>query len=353
MLSMDAQDAAKAALKAKYGKKIPRDEFNKADNIKLTIGDFFDKGHVVSIAANLGKEFAKEIQQASVLSAPVKEHLLKVLQQYVDKLVADDLASANLPNAVTQEIYGDYIKSNEKYLVEFQVKKKNQLSGSDSAPILVELRKIFSGIEIDALESIAKNNKLGQALVFSEGSPSYADILVKGLVNIIEGKKKDKTVYKIAPVKVLTNTVKIIKPKKNTKEIAAAKRLISKLKTAKVKNNVPKIDDSSNSLATLEFLLRNSLYQQIVKNMGTGNSRNVLNFRSGRLAESAKIERLTQSREGMVSVFYSYMRNPYGTFSEGGAKEFPRSRDPKTLISKSIREIGATAAYTRMRAVLI
>ena len=85
--------------------------------------------------------------------------------------------------------------------------------------------------------------------------------------------------------------------------------------------------------------------------MGTGYDKKVLNYRSGRLADSASIERVSQSRAGMVSVFYNYMRNPYGTFSTGGAQQDPTSRDPKLLISKSIREIGASIVGNRMRAL--
>jgi len=85
--------------------------------------------------------------------------------------------------------------------------------------------------------------------------------------------------------------------------------------------------------------------------MGTGNSRDVLNYRSGRFAESVKVERLSESRQGMLTAFYSYMKNPYATFSQGGRQQYPRSRDPKTLISKSIREIAQTMVTNQLRAV--
>jgi hypothetical protein len=106
------------------------------------------------------------------------------------------------------------------------------------------------------------------------------------------------------------------------------------------------------SLASLQTLLNLALSQQIQQNMGTGTRRDVLNYRSGRFAESAKVTNMSQSREGMITAFYTYMRNPYGTFSEGGAQSSPRSRDPKLLISKSIREVLATQVNNRLRAVL-
>jgi hypothetical protein len=53
----------------------------------------------------------------------------------------------------------------------------------------------------------------------------------------------------------------------------------------------------------------------------------------------------------MVTAFYSYMRNPYATFSDGGKQSIPKSRDPKLLISKSIRQIAQQLAIDKMRAV--
>jgi hypothetical protein len=107
------------------------------------------------------------------------------------------------------------------------------------------------------------------------------------------------------------------------------------------------------SLVRLESLINASLVEKIKQNMGDGSRRDVLNLRSGRLAESAKVERLSESRAGMLTVFYSYMKNPYATFSEGGRQQSPRSRDPKLLISKSIREIAETQVSNRLRAVLV
>jgi hypothetical protein len=87
--------------------------------------------------------------------------------------------------------------------------------------------------------------------------------------------------------------------------------------------------------------------------MGTGERKDILNYRTGRFAESAKVDSMSQSRQGMITAFYSYMRNPYATFSVGGSQASPASRDPKLLISRSIREIGATMVGNRMRAVLV
>ena len=87
--------------------------------------------------------------------------------------------------------------------------------------------------------------------------------------------------------------------------------------------------------------------------MGVGNSRDILNYRTGRFAKSAEVQRITRSKEDMLTIFYTYMKYPYATFSAGGEQQYPKSRDPKLLIAKSIREIAGTTVANRMRAVNI
>jgi len=110
---------------------------------------------------------------------------------------------------------------------------------------------------------------------------------------------------------------------------------------------------SAPSVVNLQNLINSQLQDVISANMGDGGRRDVLNYRTGRLASSAKVERLSESREGMITAFYSYMKNPYATFSQGGKQANPASRDPKLLIAKSIREIAQQQVANRMRAVAL
>lgn len=137
------------------------------------------------------------------------------------------------------------------------------------------------------------------------------------------------------------------------------KTKVVKVKTPKSSNSnkkpVHKLSLSTKpetlNLTNLQNLLNQRLHDQIKQNMGTGSAKNVLNYRSGRLAQSAKVERLSESRAGMLQVFYTYMKYPYATFQDGGLQQSPKSRDPKLLISKSIREIAGTVVANRMRAI--
>lgn len=107
------------------------------------------------------------------------------------------------------------------------------------------------------------------------------------------------------------------------------------------------------SLANLQAILDTLLVERVKQNMGDGSRRDILNLRTGRFAESVDVQRLSISRQGMITAFYTYMKNPYATFSQGGARASPTSRDPKLLISKSIRELLADKVANRLRAVVV
>ena len=47
------------------------------------------------------------------------------------------------------------------------------------------------------------------------------------------------------------------------------------------------------------------------------------------------------------------MKNPYATFSAGGKQDRPKTRDPKLLIGKSIRDIAAQVVDNKLRAISV
>lgn len=107
------------------------------------------------------------------------------------------------------------------------------------------------------------------------------------------------------------------------------------------------------SLSSIQVALNAALAAQIQRNMGTGNRRDILNYRTGRFAKSAEVTRITQSKEGMLTAFYTYMKYPYQTFEPGFLQGSPASRNPRLLISKSIHELVAKQVSNRLRAVLV
>jgi len=163
----------------------------------------------------------------------------------------------------------------------------------------------------------------------------------------------NKQILKTEPFKVkLQTTLEKIKPKINSFKNDLKKNIaeIKKTKTAKLESRA-RFDKQSTDLISLQNLLNQKLIETVKQNMGTGNDRNVLNLRTGRFAESVRVDRLSESKLGAITAFYSYMRNPYATFSSGGQQSRPSSRDPKLLISKSIRQVAAELMITNLRSV--
>lgn len=179
-------------------------------------------------------------------------------------------------------------------------------------------------------------------------SPTATESLAEGLVSVLLGKtfKKSKAKSKKASTR-LGNPV-------STSKVALKTPTKASLPKARKPKGIPaSIFVDTYNLINLQSLINRQLQDVVSAHMGDGNSRNVLNYRTGRLASSAKVESISESRNGMITAFYSYMKNPYATFSNGGQQQNPKSRDPKLLISKSIREIAAQQVGNRLRAINI
>jgi hypothetical protein len=209
-------------------------------------------------------------------------------------------------------------------LVTLQTAEKNNALAKLEARIEADLRKY--------LQSAAVHTKI----LTQKGSNSIVEDIIGLLVAKLTGKD-------FIPGSKHTN-----KPTKTSKTSLSGK---SKVTVSRPVLRQP--DGKFLSLNNLQMLLSANIVQKVKDNMGSGDRKDILNLRTGRLAESVSINRLSVSRQGMVTAFYSYMKNPYATFSTGGAMSQPASRDPKLLISKSIREIAAPHVSNRLRTVLV
>lgn len=202
-------------------------------------------------------------------------------------------------------------------------------------------------------DAVARNNllkamgvdsirALGNMLLNIKSSPSVIDNYAALLAATLSGEKLPKTGKTI---NLLDSSVAIKKRRKSVKVV--------KNSSPALRKDTLVIPTTTVDLNSLLVIINRQLQDVISANMGDGDRRDILNYRTGRLAASAKVESISQSREGMITAFYSYMRNPYATFSEGGRQSIPRSRDPKLLISKSIREIAAEQVGNRLRAIAL
>ena len=178
-----------------------------------------------------------------------------------------------------------------------------------------------------------------------ETSKTIKQHIQQNIASLLKSGKRVADYNSLTDILETTNVTK-------TKVTASTKRQQQQVPAVKVSQNIARESVSTN-LTSLQALLDAQLQDVISANMGSGSNKDILNYRTGRFAASAKVEKLSESRQGMITAFYTYMRNPYGTFSQGGRQQNPKSRDPKLLISKSIREIAQNSVANRLRAVLV
>ncbi len=329
------------------------------------------KGHVLGIntGALLGvkESILGSKSLGKVVSKEELDSATKFLDVLVDHLTKLDIESGSIKN-FSSKILSKYYKNSTRFLVELQSNDDNAESAKLVQKLAGRTLAASTGIRglltpgghqkalVGKLTEILKAQGLTdpEQLIKFESSPPLIKMIEDEIVSVLSGKaKKFKDEYSgTIPVgnlvKLYVNDAAQAEYNKKLKTVKA-EAIKYKAKLANIKTTTLAPEDST---ARLEALLKERLRAQIEKNMGDGNATNILNYRSGRFADSAKIERLTTSRQGLITAFYSYLKNPYATFSEGGAQQSPKTRDPKTLISKSIREIAATLVGNRLKAVL-
>ncbi len=264
-------------------------------------------------------------------------------------------------------IPSQYRQSNVEGVSKIKDKVKNLLDtfGNNSTygpRILVTLDKDFSGVlakvgaNIVIIQDEYENQGIYARLVEGPLSKAIRDLLSE---TTFSRNFKQEINYRLSSALKGTLIEKGPKVKKTLKDISPFKSKISSKATTSKSSNIvlpsikPSPSTTSYSLASLQTLINDSLQNVISANMGSGSSSSILNYQTGRFAASVNVERMSQSREGMITAFYSYMKNPYATFSEGGVQSSPKTRDPKLLISKSIREIAATKIGNRLRAIQV
>lgn len=331
------------------------------------LAEYYEKGHVISINTALLKQTQDRIRNIDTRGSTGKSIIINQLDKVIAYYEKLDIESANIQPAEDIPVYASARKilrktGEVKYLVELQPKNVNQRSADEVKATISSIRKLFSpGVlsekgmvsTIDKLVKAVSDPKFKEDLLELRSSPNIIELMAEQYASILTGKTVKDISYTVPKVKISTAKVAKANLSQLKQEIAKEKAKVKQLK-AKLSKKVPTLKTLvETSLTSLQVLLNTKLVQQVKQNMGTGSAKQVLNLRSGRFAESVKIERLSESRAGMITAFYTYMKNPYATFSDGGQQQNPRSRDPKLLISKSIREIAQTQVANRLRAVAI
>lgn len=311
------------------------------------------------------------LKQVESTSSLVQKNEKGVLQANIGHIASDTLDATRTPlvsllrdlvkrvplsasNSILQEVFNlqnahDFEASYEFQRPNFDSSGFNKILGKGTILVTLHSFKVNNTLAtaaerpiINRIKTYLKSEEFIDHVLKSRGSLSVLEEISQGIAAIIAGKKLNSPHSKKSP-----STGRVKEPTKATLKITKP-------------NVLPRIRNLQGqfySLASLQVLINTHLQDVVSANMGDegypGGQRKILNYRTGRFAASAKVERLTVSREGYISAFYSYMKKPYQTYEPGFAQGKPASRDPKLLISKSIREIAAIKVGNRLRAVSI
>lgn len=306
-----------------------QDVLNKAGiptgDVKRSVRSKVDIGHIPS-------------EGSENLTSPLEEKLLAVLQ------VSQNTGNQRLARAAKtaiQELYDIQatISYDFKNTTPEAIQTARDTLGKAYVVVTLHTEKknnTFSSRELEIFNKLTAEMALSISLQDVPGSNTIIEDIRDSIISTLKtGKAKLK--------KHNTNKAKVTQ--KKTRKVNTSAAGLSKAPDAKKELDL--------NLSNLQLLLNTYLQDVVSANMGDGTAKNILNYRTGRFAGSVEVTRLSQSRDGMITAFYSYMKNPYATFSDGGRQQNPKSRDPKLLISASIREIAAEYVTNRLRAVVV
>lgn len=267
----------------------------KASSLEILPSNIFDIGHEggSNVEIQIGQSLAGKLNDPA-------------LQRF--------LASSRLSEIqATLSIASKFNAGGDKSYV---VKGILEAKGPNRGKAEAAYKKIF----VEELEAFVKTNDW----VNQESSDSVMQNIENSLVNIAleAGAKGTKRKQNTAPsTATVTNTI----VGKKAQQVGFSPEL-SDLRVAQARD-----------LTSLIPLLNAKLPPAVRSNMTGG----ALHNKSGRFSESVRIASISQTPQGYPRLNYTYQRSPYDVFDPvlGRSPWKTPGRDPKTLISKSIRDI--------------
>ena len=214
------------------------------------------------------------------------------------------------------------LNANYVSVIAFQTGPGNIEDSTHEKAVKAVYRKFIGGLTEDMLDM--------------KGSPSLKEKTTALVTDKFKGKKNVKV--KAKSVKMSTKTKSKGKGSKTGGKVVISAMT---LRTRKAKRRAT--DSAAARPLQMMVMINKELPQTIKANMNLP----ALENRTGRFAESVKVVDAVQTRQGFPSFGYTYQKNPYQTFEPGFAQGSPE-RDPRALISRSIREIAAELAIGRL-----
>lgn len=199
--------------------------------------------------------------------------------------------------------------------------------------------------ERGGLNDIVRDLNKKENLARLKGSPSIEEEWGRLIYGWITGKKPATRRYKTSArvkTKSKTSIPVYTVPSKRVKFNAS-------------RNKEPK--DSNTGFDNLQALIdrvNDKMEEQLRKNMGKGNAKQILNWQTGRFGENVKLKNLLPSREKRaITAQVEYWGFPYSRFADRADPLWKPGRDIKGIIGRSIRQILQEEKIANLRRVKV
>ena len=270
----------------------------------LKSGSVLHRGHVTAVVREAAESAARDSLQ-NLENAGTDPRILKIIE---DRMYAKlEAVQPALNYKLTRHIDNRMFNNKLEYTIIFPELKKANLGKKEEAALyfaVEEATNQFVELYKDKLVDLK-----GSKSIIKATSETVTEMLIgKGVKGY---KKTDKG---------------RLKGKRTAKRVKTKAAVIPRLRDEK---------GQFTSAMNIQAILDQRIKQQVQDNMGQGGA---LVNRTGRFAQSVSVEKVMKSRQGVLTAFYTYMKSPYQTFERGYAQGSLR-RDPRKIISRSIREI--------------
>jgi hypothetical protein len=260
------------------------------------------------ILKSLSKSGARQILQGTTFSKEIKAELVLAVNTYASREAGNLLKQFTTTLKLTEESA-----------------ERNQKDSSKERAFL------------NALKEEVKKVLLDQNL-FTKRSSSNSVEIVNSLLeqaSVKAGAKVKKRTKAKSSKASVTGAIKGTTSRVKSKE---------SLSRSKVTVSDERAEPTTN-WASLINIINKRLPEVVARNMGTPG----LVFRTGRLANSAKVVNIETTKDGYPSAIFSYQRTPYDVFDrvKGAPPWNTPARDPRALVDKSVREIMQEMAIGR------
>ena len=333
-------------------------QFDRAKNLYTSELSNLSK-NLVKIIVKRTKKYYSQTRNKNILALDPGEiwqleHFLEqgVLETYIrdsiDSLLdSENIAPADFENFLSKELKKLAPDLNLKIIRDPYDGTMNLVLGSrvlnaQEALVSTEARDTFR----EALQKAAKE---------LQSNPKYKFQFLPGSDSMVELRNKKAVEKTLEPFNKVKNTKTVKRTKKvNARKSTSKTRVENKSKvvrgTKKLGRGSRKAPPSQSTKITgtgfsqLDLLakINSVLPDTVAKNMHSPR----LNYRTGEFARSARVIGVQKTPKGYPSIEYTYDKYPYQTFEPGFAQG-SRERDPRELISMSIREIAAEMAIGR------